>query len=151
MTKKPPDTSIGRHISPFGFCLYASQTYRKKTSKLPLHECNWLLADDSRDWFPPQVWKKLGLPKANVVFRSNSIMAVLNAALDGMGIAPLPCFLGDSERKLERVIELKEEMKLDLWLLTHPDLRHTARVSALMQYLREQLGKQKGLLQGYND
>ena len=75
-------------------------------------------------------------------------MAVVNMVREGMGVAVLPCFLGDSERALVRVLEPHDDLSLDLWLLIHPDLRHTARVKALMQHLLENLQLQKALIEG---
>lgn len=34
------------------------------------------------------------------------------------------------------------------WILMHPDLRHTARVKALMRYKYESLVKEKNLIEG---
>ena len=35
-----------------------------------------------------------------------------------------------------------------LWLLTHPDLRHAARVRAFMDHAGTQLNKRRGVLSG---
>lgn len=148
VTSKPPDTSIGRRICQFRFGLYASPAYLKKHGPRELAEHDWVMTDDSRDWFPSAIWKRLGQPRARLVLSSNSTMAIVNAAVEGMGVAPLPCFLGDSEKGLRRVIPPLEEMTLELWLLTHTDLRHTARVRALMHFLQEALEGQKDLIEG---
>lgn len=36
---------------------------------------------------------------------------------------------------LARVAELPGSFSLDLWLLTHEDLRHTARIRAVLDFL----------------
>ena len=151
VTSKPPDTSIGRRLCRFRFGLYATRGYLKKHAQRELADHDWIVTDDSRDWFPHETWKKLGQPRARVVFSSNSTLAVLNAAKEGLGIAPLPCFMGDSEKKLVRVVEPANDMSLDLWLLMHPDLRDTARVKALLHFLQAALQDQKDLLEGRRD
>jgi len=148
VTSKPPDTSIGRQVCRFRFGMYASLDYLNRHSHDDLKDCNWVMTDDSRDWFPASTWKRIGQSGAKISLSSNSTMAVVQAAKLGLGIAPLPCFLGDSEPSLVRVIEPPEDMQLELWILTHPDLRHTARVKALMQFLFESLGEQKDLIEG---
>lgn len=152
VTNNPPDTSIGRRVCKFRFGFYASKLYVKKNDEYGVENYDWLLLDDSRQWFPQSVWKKMGLSNLhqaqNVVFRSDSTMAIVNAAIDGLGVAPLPCFLGDEEKKLTRVIDVPEEMELELWILMHPDLRHTARVLALKTFLYESLEKKRNLLEG---
>jgi len=148
VTKKPPDTSIGKRVCKFRFCLYASKSYLQENQHVDLVKHDWVMTDDSRDWFPTSVFNKIGRSSANVVLSSNSTMAVVNAAIEGLGIAMLPCFLGDGEKKLHRVIEPTEEMTLDLWLLMHTDLRHTARVKVLMQFLQTSLKSQHSLIEG---
>jgi hypothetical protein len=37
---------------------------------------------------------------------------------------------------------------MDLWILTHPDLRHTARVRALLSYLVEAFESEKSAFEG---
>lgn len=148
VTNKPPDTSIGRRICRFQFGLYASRNYLKTSKHSNLTDCNWLMTDDYREWFPPAIRKKIGQPAANVIFSSNSIMAALNAAKEGLGLAILPCFLGDADKKLVRVLQPAEEMSLELWLLTHTDLRHTARVRALMHFLYDSFKNHKDLIEG---
>jgi hypothetical protein len=47
-----------------------------------------------------------------------------------------------------RVTDLIEPPTLELWLLSNPDLRHTARVKALMTCLDGQLKGQSDLYEG---
>lgn len=148
VTNKPPESSIGKRVCGFGFGVYASKAYLKAHRGTGPESYKWILTDDSRDWFAPALWKKLGVSGAQTVFTSNSTLAVVNAARQGLGVAPLPCFLGDSESRLQRVIEPLREMALELWLLTHPDLRHTARVKALMQFLLQALEAERDLIEG---
>lgn len=148
VTTKPPDTTIGKRVCRFRFGVYATSAYMKKRKAKSMDVFTWIMTEDSRDWFANRVWKKYVQPGAQIKFTSNSTMAVVSAVKEGLGVAMLPCFLGDSESKLIRVIEPQEEMSLELWLLMHPDLRHTARVKALMQYLYDCLLLQKNLIEG---
>ena len=147
VTSKPPDTSIGRRVSAFGFCLYATLGYLNKYKHADLEDYDWLLADDSQNWFPNADWKKITKTRTKTVISSNSIMAIVNACKNGLGVALLPCFLGDSEKKLVRV-QKPSAPKLELWVLSHPDLRHTARVRALKMFLFESLEQYKDLFEG---
>lgn len=152
VTSNPPDTSIGRQVCKFGFGVYVSKEYLEvKKNRLP-EEHAWVLLEDASSWFKPAVWKKIFNPNSKVVFRSDSTSAIVNAALDGLGVTPLPCFIGDSEKELVRLDEFQKEIAkenaLDLWILMHPDLRHTARVKALMRFIYESLEKEKSLIEG---
>jgi len=149
VTTQPPESAIGKRVCDFQFSLYATRAYLQKHARSTAPEYDWVQTYESRDWFTPAVWKKVGRVTPNAVFTSNSIMAVLNAAKAGQGVAPLPCFLADSEKKLVRVIPPPKEMRMELWLLMHSDLRHTARVKVLLQYLYSELSRQKDQFTGH--
>lgn len=72
----------------------------------------------------------------------------LDAAAEGMGVTFMPCYVGDADNRLVRVGEPLEALTMELWILTHPDLRHTARVKALMDYLYKALTKEADLFEG---
>ena len=73
---------------------------------------------------------------------------MINATAAGLGFTFLPCYLGDADKRLVRITDTAESLTLELWLLTHPDLRHTARVKALMAYMYEVLKKESDLFEG---
>ena len=74
-------------------------------------------------------------PAAAVVLRCNSWLSQLAAAKAGLGLAALPCFLGDAEPALVRVLPPEPGIASELWLLTHPELRRSARVRAFTDSL----------------
>ena len=148
VTAKPPDASIGRKICRFRFGVYASHAYVKNKENFELKDYDWILHDDSSHWFSQSLWKKMGHPRVKIQLSSDSTSAITNAVKDGLGVAPLPCFIGDSEKTLTRIVEPTDGMTLELWLLTHPDLRNTTRIKALMTFLYESLLKEKRLIEG---
>src|SRR3546814_6934962 len=70
------------------------------------------------------------------------------AAKAGIGLATLPAGLADLEPDLKRVTDLPDDFTLDLWLLTHEDLRRTARIRAFMDFLTDSIKKEASLLEG---
>lgn len=147
-TNNPPDASLGRKVCGFKFAIYASPAYLKKNQGKPLSEQPWCLISGIIDWFVPHIWKKKSQAEQQVVFSSTNPLAVLNTAAAGMGLTALPCYLGDADKRLVRVGDFLEYRTMELWLLTHPDLRHTARVKALIAFLYEALLKDKDLFEG---
>jgi len=148
VTKNPPDTYLGRKICNFGNNVYASPAYLERHKGLPLSKHAWIMSDGSADWIIQKVWRTRPKAEQQIVMRSNSITAVIGAARAGLGVVALPSFLGDPDTLLEAVPHQLRGLNLELWVLTHPDLRHTARVKALMAYLHSALGKQKKLIEG---
>jgi DNA-binding transcriptional LysR family regulator len=128
--------------------LYASPAYLARRPRTPLPEHDFCLLDGFVDWFVPMVWKKKELGRQRSVFTGDSVFAVVHAAAQGMGMTALPCYLGDDDPRLVRASRLIEPLTLQLWVLTHADLRHTARVKALMTTLYEALAADADLFEG---
>lgn len=73
-------------------------------------------------------------PNANVSVRSDDMIAVHAAVRAGMGIGRMPCFLGDSDPGLARVPGFEPTRYLDIWVLTHPDLKKVERIRRFMRF-----------------
>ena len=87
-------------------------------------------------------------PEARHVMRTNSINAAHAATRAGVGIAALPCAIADCDPGLTRTTSIPEDFSLDLWLLTHEDLRHTARIRIFMDFMAAALARDSDLLEG---
>lgn len=72
----------------------------------------------------------------------------LSAARQGLGLAPLPCYVGDADPLLRRFAEPMPELAVSLWLITHPDLRKVARIRAVLDVLAAGLVAHRPLLEG---
>ena len=146
VTSRPPETSVGKKICQFRMAVYASQAFLTQNQNIHMADYRYAMTSDGLNWCPANIWKSRNKP--NVVFKSDNIVAVARAAVEGIGAAILPCFIGDQEPELQRVSEVFDDMQLGIWILTHEDLRQTARVRALMNYLYEQLHEQKSFIEG---
>jgi molybdate transport repressor ModE-like protein len=151
ITDKPPDNYIGREVCKCRFGIYASPAYLQNNKGLSLVEHLWVMSQDVIDFSPFPAWRKKFHAKKHLVFSSNNTFAVIDAAKRGLGVTPIPCFLGDSEPELVRTIDTPEELNLSLWILIHPDLRHTARVKALMTHLLSELENEKSAIEGIRE
>jgi DNA-binding transcriptional LysR family regulator len=56
--------------------------------------------------------------------------------------------MGDSNAALERFRDPDPQLDLGLWLLYHPDLRHTRRVVAFREHMLKQMQAQFPLFEG---
>jgi DNA-binding transcriptional LysR family regulator len=76
------------------------------------------------------------------------VLGLTEAAAAGIGIALLPCFLADKEPGLVRLTPPDAAPPGGLWLLTHADLRHTARVRAFMDFAADHIGRRRKAIEG---
>jgi DNA-binding transcriptional LysR family regulator len=144
-----PDALVGRRMAEIASALYAAPAYlagRPDLSDPSAHD--WLAPDETLGHLGSARWLRAKVPDVRIVCRSNSLLALAAAALAGMGIAPLPCFLADPDPGLARIHPPLPEMASVLWLLTHPDLRRVARVRALLDFMALRLAEQRPLLEG---
>lgn len=82
---------------------------------------------------PDVPWLQARLPDTRVAFRSNSREAQARACALGVGIAVLPCPLGDATAGLRRLDLGDEPPGRDVWLGYHKDLRHLPRLRAFVE------------------
>jgi DNA-binding transcriptional LysR family regulator len=76
------------------------------------------------------------LPDLTPRLRSSSIDAQYRMLLAGAGIGVLPCFMGDADPALARVLPALA-IERTFWLVTHQDLRDMARIRATTDWLGE--------------
>ena len=72
---------------------------------------------------------------------------MLAAAQAGLGIALLPCYLGDSAAGLLRIV-LPDEPRRGIWLTVHRDLQHSPRVCAVLDAFASMLAADADMLRG---
>jgi len=143
---EPPEALVGRRVGRLVFAAYGSSNYCAGRLDMPLDHHDWIGLDSEH---APLARRFANfLPGVNTVFRANSVAASIAAAKAGIGLATLPCGLADLEPDLVRVADLPDDFTLDLWLLTHEDLRRTARVRAFMDFLAEGVAREAPLLEG---
>lgn len=140
-TRQPPEILAGRRIAGL-----ASAVYRA-TGRGRQVDARWVAWEEGGG--PPLVarWLAAQVDRHAIVYRSNSMLNQASAARAGLGRAVLPCFLGDSDARLQRLGDPLPELTVELWLLTHPDLQRTARIRALLDFLYEGLRRQRPLLE----
>jgi len=147
-TRAPPDSSFGRCVCDFRFAVFASAGYLAKAGHRPLAQHPFCLIEGTLPWLVPMVWKSAELAEGKTVFQCRASRAVQNAAAEGLGLTFLPCYVGDADPRLSRASDTIASLDMKLWVLTHPDLRNTARVRALMSHLYDAIGRDADLFAG---
>jgi DNA-binding transcriptional LysR family regulator len=147
-TSKPPPHLVGRRVARVAFALYAARSYLARVpARRDLEKHTWVAPDDSLATTTAARWMAKTMRNAPIALRADSFVALAHAAVAGIGVAALPCYLGDA-MALERVRGVMPDMATELWVLTHEDLRATARVRALIDVLVASLGERRHVFEG---
>ncbi|KAA0088615.1 LysR family transcriptional regulator [Paraburkholderia sp. T12-10] len=94
-------------------------------------------------------WLSQAAPHDAFVYRTNSLVNQLTAARAGIGLALLPCYLGDADDGVVRAMETPAPgLEGELWIVAHADLKGTARVRAFFDVVGEGLSRERDLFEG---
>ncbi|CAG8868139.1 HTH-type transcriptional regulator HdfR [Pseudomonas fluorescens] len=88
------------------------------------------------------------IPNANAHLRSTSVIAQYTAALQGRGLAILPCFLAAQDARLVAVLPDQVEVTRHFWMYCREDLRKLKRITLLWDYIRKVTEQNAALLMG---
>jgi DNA-binding transcriptional LysR family regulator len=146
------DELVGRKIADSIWAVYASRTYVERHGKPERVEdlSRYLLVsfDESLSHHRVAKWLSQVAPDAKISARNNSVLGLVYAVKSGVGLGALPTALGDAEPDLVRVLGPIPELARSWRLLTHPDLRHTPRISAFFDFMIEERESLKSILTG---
>ncbi len=148
LTPNPPDYLVGRQILHPAKGVYASHEYLQKVNpdRLP-DKFQWIAWDDSVE--QKNRLKQSRYSSSPIMHITDDLVAQLEGIKAGMGIAMLPCFIGDTVTSLERLELLSMNDNCGaLWILTHEDLRATGRVRAFIDFMLGAFEQHRNLLQG---
>ncbi|WP_407522396.1 LysR family transcriptional regulator [Methylobacterium oryzisoli] len=137
----PPEALVGRRVCGIAFAVYAA----------PGAEAGpWLVPDEALAGSTAGRWARTHVPPDEVAARADSLLTLRDLAAAGLGRAMLPCYLGDAAGPvgLVRLGAVLPDAATELWLLTHEDLRRTARVRAFLAHMAEALAGEREALEG---
>ena len=145
----PSETLVGRKVASIAYAAYGHRHLmaRDEGNFDPL-SADWVGPDDSLHYPEMKLWMADRELDTRCRYRVNSVVGMHAAAREGHAVALLPCYLGDADRDLTRLGLMIPELATDLWLLTHPDLRKTARVRVLLDFLAGALKQRRRLFAG---
>ena len=143
LTPKPPDYLVGKKVLPLRHGIYASENYLKQNPK-PGHVVLW--NDEQKS---PQ-WMRDHFPEAEVVMRVDDVTSMLACLCNHFGLARIPCYIGENVEGLNRLDLPLTPSTWGVWVLSHVDLRATARVRACREFLIDIIEQQRNLIEGLN-
>jgi DNA-binding transcriptional LysR family regulator len=139
-------------LSDYKLRLYASPHYLKRYAPIKsiadLAEHRFI--DYIDEFIISEELKYLGdlIPDANVVFKSNSLVAQLQACVAGQAMAVLPSFMTHQNPNLQVVLPEEVVIKRSFWMLYHEDLRQLKRIELFSNFLKNKLEQRHAIMMG---
>ncbi len=144
-TNSPPEILVGRKVATHNFPVYATPALLEKMGQeTPLADFPWVLWGNGM----MDTWMDRYVPQARVVCRANTASAMVEAVRAGIGLGHLSCYGVDTDPDFVRIYPADENFNLGIWLLTHPDLRKTARIRTFMKFLDAEMTAQRDTIEG---
>lgn len=140
LTAKPPEYLVGREVLRLQHGVYGSDDYletRDRKAKVVLF----------RGETDPE-WVQQYFPGAEVSMRVDDVGTMALAVAHGMGLARMPCYIGDTQRSIRRLDLELTPSTWGIWILSHVDLRSTARVRVAREFLVKAIESQQALVLG---
>jgi DNA-binding transcriptional LysR family regulator len=146
------ETLVGRKVADSIWAIYASKSY------LQQHGSPQTIADLSRHSIVgfngamanhrATSWLREVAPAARIVSSNDSVLGVMLSVKAGLGIAPLPTTIANTQGDLVEVLPPVEALQRAWYLLFTPDARKRPRVTAVIDFLLEELASLREVLMG---
>lgn len=143
---------VGRKIGDSLWAVYASRAYVERCGRPQRVED---LASHALVGFEAGLaahrasrWLAEVAPGARIVARNHSVLGLLESVKAGIGIAPLPTAIADTEPELVRVLGPVPALTRIWRILTTAELRRTPRVAAFFDYIVAEVEALKPVLTG---
>jgi DNA-binding transcriptional LysR family regulator len=146
-TDEPPPNLVGKRIGRLAYAVYGTREILERVQNDPTGSdvpCITWIGDGSTR--PP--WIEKSFPDTRRVYRTSELNLMLQMVSQGMGMAQMPCVFCEPDPLLHRIPARHVEHGWGLWVLSHVDLRTTARVRIFRDFLVAELEKQKELIEG---
>ncbi|KGM31335.1 LysR substrate-binding domain-containing protein, partial [Inquilinus limosus] len=135
-----------RRVGTMAFGLYAAPSYL--AGRRP-EDWGFLGDDDSAGELPQHRWMLAFAGSRPLVLRSNDMTTLFQAARAGIGIAALPCFVGEGDPGLTCVEPDRAGVgSREIWIGIHEDLRRSPRLRLAMDAIAAIFARERRLLEG---
>ncbi len=148
LTPSPPDNLVGKRICMMGHGIYASKDYLDNFIDIKTSKVDLVLWGSEQE---KPVWTKAAFTDSRVAVRVDTAGNMLAAIKGGLGLARLPCYLAEGEETIRQLPIALTPSSWGLWVLSHPDLRDTARVRVCREFLYDIFERQRGIVEAAHD
>jgi DNA-binding transcriptional LysR family regulator len=149
-TDTPPETLVGRRVATIAWAIYglaADYPRPERPDLVDLFERDWVTLGDNLAALRVSRFVRDRVAPEKIVYQVNTVLGLAEAVEAGIGIGPLPCFIAEPRPALRRLTDPNPDFSAGLWLLTHPDLRHSPRVRVFLDFMAAEIAKQRRMIE----
>jgi DNA-binding transcriptional LysR family regulator len=149
-TYQPPDSLWGRKVARIAWAVFGPKAMAAKPFDPAIdgRRYDWIAFSDTTSIGKAMKWLKAHVDDKRIVYRANTMVGLPEAAARGIGMVLLPCYVGRTVAGLAQLSPPLPELEGELWLLTHPDLRTTARVRAFLDFCTAEITQRHNVIEG---
>ncbi|MEH6568360.1 MAG: LysR family transcriptional regulator [Halioglobus sp.] len=132
----PPEALIGRYLGRITSSTYVREDLLNPNDPADISHLTWIgknPLDQEEKWI-----KDTDFPRQPARHSIQNLTLLLEAVRHGMGMGYLACFVADEQPGIVRVPGSSIVHHGDMWVLTHKDLRLSARMRILREVIAEE-------------
>ncbi len=148
-TDNPPENLVGRRAATIAWAIYGrAGDFTEPPALADLVDRPWVALGDNLSALKAARFVRERVAPERIVYKVNTVLGLAEAVEAGIGVGPLPCFIADDRPGLMRLAPPNPDFSTGLWLLTHPDLRQSARVRVFLDFLAAEIARQRRRIEG---
>ena len=141
ISRNPGDTLTGLRLAAQESASFASASWAERITADPGGQIDWIVYEQYPE-LPEEVMARY--PNSRIRMRFDDMVAMAGAAKAGLGVVRMPMFLGRAIRGLVQVPVLAPKPYADIWVVAHPDVWPSAKLTAFrdvaVPYFRDRRG-----------
>jgi DNA-binding transcriptional LysR family regulator len=140
----PPDSLIGRRLGRLSASAYVHRDLLKADQPEDVSHLSWIgksALDQNENWI-----KDSDYPDLPVRHSIADINLLIAAVINRMGMGYMPCFMAYDHPEIVRVPGSSIVHNSDIWVLTHRDLRLSARMRVLREHIADEFDKHRTMI-----
>lgn len=135
------ETGITRRVGSVGCAVYGTNSFAGSRA-LPLSRADlatlpWLGFIEEQEHYITMDWLRTLMRDRPPAARMMNADLMTAAAAQEVGVAVLPCFMGNTQPNLRRLSEEIESLRAEYWTVIQPDLAKNASVRAVVDWIVE--------------
>ncbi len=141
VTSKPPEDVVGTRLANLTLAVYGPTGAGIRVADIDR------VVVISAPGDPDSLWYESYIKDARVTLVTDTPAAAVEAVKGGFGVCRLPLAIGNFDTGLERVEDIPYSDGVDVWLLTHVDLRTNARMRVFRDHMQEFFARTRHLVE----